>query len=75
MGWIFGQATNVEQGDTGTKSVSNGDIEGLAVSDIEGMPVGESMSVMDGWTMATLEGVEYRVRIDGLSGYSITFTR
>ncbi|UTM40102.1 hypothetical protein MX572_25995 (plasmid) [Rhodococcus pyridinivorans] len=75
VGWIFGQATNAEQGDTDTKSVSDGDIESLAVSDIEGMPVGESMSVMDGWTMATLEGVEYSVSIDGMSGYSITFTR
>lgn len=29
--------------------------------------VGESPSVEDGRTMATLEGIEYRVSIDGLS--------
>ncbi|WJJ14586.1 hypothetical protein P9990_25695 (plasmid) [Prescottella equi] len=54
--------------------MSDGDVEGLAVSGAEGMPVGESMSVKDGWTMATLEGVEFGVRIDGLSGYGIKFT-
>lgn len=73
--WIFGQATNAEQGATGTAFVSDGDIEGLAVAGMEGMPVGESMSVKDGWSMATLEGVEYSVNIDGLSGYDIKFTR
>ena len=75
VGWIFGQATNAEQGDTDTKFVTDGDIEGLAVSEAEGMPVGESMSVKDGWTMATLDGVEYSISIDGMSGYSITFAR
>ena len=72
---IFGQATNAEQGATGTKFMSDGEIEGLAVAGAKGMPVGESMSVKDGWTMATLEGVEFQVRVDGLAGYGITFTR
>ncbi|MCZ4618543.1 hypothetical protein [Rhodococcus qingshengii] len=75
VGMIVGQATNVEQGETDIKAVSNGAIEGLAVAGVEGMPVGESISVKDGWTMTTLEGVEYRVKIDGLAGYSIKFTR
>ncbi len=75
VGMIFGQATNAEQGETDIKFVSDGDIEGLAVAGVAGMPVGESISVKDGWTMTTLEGVEYRVKIDGLAGYSIKFTR
>ncbi|NRH33255.1 hypothetical protein [Rhodococcus sp. MS13] len=75
VGTIFGQATNAEQGETDIKFVSDGDIEGLAVAGVAGMPVGESISVKDGWTMTTLEGVEYRVKIDGLAGYSIKFTR
>lgn len=73
VGWIHGQATNAEQGESSTATVS--DIDSFAVGRAEGMPVGESMSVKDGWTMKTLEGVEYRVKIDGLAGYTIKFTR
>lgn len=73
--WIHGQAANATQGDISTQYVDDGDIEGLGVGGAHGMPVGGSMSVKDGWTMATLEGVEYSVNIDGLSGYDIKFTR
>lgn len=72
---IHGQATNAEQGETDIEALSNGDIDSFAVGRAVGLPVGESISVKDGWTMTTLEGVEYRVKIDGLAGYSIKFTR
>lgn len=72
---IFGRATNAEQGESSTAPVSDGDIDSFAVAGAKGLPVGESMSVKDGWTMATLEGVKFQVRVDGLAGYGITFTR
>ena len=72
---IHGQATNAEQGETDIKPVTDGDVDSFAVGRAVGMPVGESRSVRDGWTMATLEGVEYSLSIDGLAGYTIKFTR
>lgn len=72
---IIPGVTNAEQGADGIEPVSDGDIDVFAVRHAEGMPVGESVSVKDGWTMATLDGVEYTLRIDGLAGYAITFTR
>ncbi|GAA1054048.1 hypothetical protein [Dietzia natronolimnaea] len=74
--WIHSQATNAQQGEyDGIQSVSDGDIESVAFGEIDGLPVGESVSVKDGWNMATLEGIEYRLSIDGLAGYDIKFTR
>ncbi|MGK9274413.1 hypothetical protein KXR83_25785 [Williamsia muralis] len=73
--WIHTDATNAEQGEADTASVSDGDIDFQAVGGVGGLPVGESLSVKDGWTMATLDGVEYSLSIDGLAGYTITFTR
>lgn len=75
VGMIHGRATNAEQGETDTKSVSDGDVDSFGVGRAVGMPVGESISVKDGWSMTTLKGVEFRVNVSGLSGYSITFTR
>ncbi|WP_137876520.1 hypothetical protein [Rhodococcus sp. Q] len=73
---VHTQATNAEQGEyAGIREVSDGDIDSFAVSAVQGLPVGESLSVKEGWTMATLEGVEYRVSIGGLAGYDVTFTR
>jgi len=74
--WISTQATNAEQGAyDGVREVSDGDVESFAVSGAGGLPVGESLSVKEGWNMATLEGVEFRLSIDGLAGYDIKFTR
>ncbi len=73
---IHTQATNAEQGEyDGIREVSDGDVDSFAVSRVIGMPVGESLTVKDGWNMATLEGVEYSLRIDGLAGYTVKFTQ
>lgn len=72
---VHGEVSNAEQGEASTAPVSDGDVDSFAVGRAVGLPVGESLSVKEGWTMATLEGIEYRVRIDGLAGYSIKFTR
>ena len=72
---ISGRATNAEQGESSTMPVSDGDVESFAIGAADGLPVGEAMSAKDGWSMATLAGVEYRIRIDGLAGYGIKFTR
>lgn len=58
-----------------TMPVSDSDIDSFAIGAAVGLPVGEAMSAKDGWSMATPEGVEYRIRIDGLAGYGIKFTR
>jgi hypothetical protein len=73
--WIHTDATNAKQGETDTASVGDGDVDFQAVRGVGGLPVGESLSVKDGWTMETLDGVEYTLRIDGLAGYAVTFTR
>ena len=73
---VHTQATNAEQGEySGIQSVRDGDVGLRSVTSALSLPVGESLSVKEGWNMATLEGVEYSLRIDGLAGYSITFTR
>lgn len=73
---IHTQATNAEQGAyDGVREVSDGDVSSYAVSGVGGLPVGESLSVKEGWNMTTLEGVEFRLSIDGLAGYTIKFTR
>ncbi|WP_137872725.1 hypothetical protein [Rhodococcus sp. Q] len=74
-GSIFTEAKNAEQGGrySGIRWVSDGDVDSLGGFD--DLPVGESLSAKEGVSMTTLEGVELRVSIDGMSGYSITFTR
>lgn len=73
---VHTQATNAEQGArAGIWEVRDGDVGLRSITSALSLPVGESLSVKEGWNMATLEGVEYRVKIDGLAGYSITFTR
>lgn len=73
--WISSEAANAEQGGSSTQSVSDGDIGTPSVSGGGYLLLGESLSVKDGWTMATLEGVEYSLSMDGLAGYTIKFTR
>lgn len=72
---ISGRATNAEQGESDTMPVSDSDIDSFAIGAAAGLPVGEAMSAKDGWSMATPEGVEYRISIDGLAGYGVKFTR
>ncbi|OZC83434.1 hypothetical protein CH282_15895 [Rhodococcus sp. 06-418-1B] len=73
--WIEIQVTNAQQGESSTATVSDGDIGTPSVRQGGYLPLGESLSVKDGWTMATLDGVEYSLRIDGLSGDTVRFTR
>lgn len=72
---ISTEATNAEQSGRydGIRWVSYGDVNSLG--GFGELPVGESLSAKEGVTMTTLEGVEFRVSIDGMSGYTITFTR
>ena len=71
----FGQATNAEQGKyDGIRMISDGDIESV-FPDIQHLAQGEGMTFKHGWTMDTLDGIEYEVSIDGLSGYSFKFVR
>ncbi|WP_283476600.1 hypothetical protein [Rhodococcus sp. H29-C3] len=73
---ILTHVSNAEQGEyDGIREVSDGDIDSFTVSNAGSLPVGESLSVKEGWSMATLDGVEYSLSIDGLSGYTIEFTR
>ena len=73
---ILTQATNAEQDGRydGIREVSDGEIDS-SLGGFGELPVGESLSAKEGVTMTTLEGVEYRVNINGLAGYGITFTR
>lgn len=71
---IHTQATNAQQGEhDGIREVSDGEVEGFP--SFKGLANGQSVSVKEGWSMETLDGVEYTIRIDGLAGYSVTFTR
>ncbi|MCX5044822.1 hypothetical protein OG921_24355 [Aldersonia sp. NBC_00410] len=73
---VHTQAINAEQGEYGDiREVSDGDVGLRSVTSALSLPVNESLSVKEGWNMKTLEGVEYSLRIDGLAGYSIKFTR
>lgn len=72
---IHTQATNAEQGEYDVREVSDGDVDAFAISEVMRLPMGETLSIKEGWNMATLEGIEYRVKINGLSGYTIKFTR
>lgn len=42
---------------------------------LDGLTPGQSMTFTEAFTMDTLSGIEYEIRVDGLSGYSITFTQ
>jgi len=70
--FVFSQATNVSEGESDTLSVSDGEISGILTFDP--LAPGQSVAIKNGWSMSTLEGVELEVDIDGLQGYSITFT-
>lgn len=71
---ISTQATNAEQGQyDGIRAVSDGDVDSLGGFDE--LPVGKSISVKKGWSMATLDGVQFSLSINGLSGYTIDFAR
>lgn len=71
---IHTQATNAEQGAyDGILEVSDREIDGISA--FKELAPGESMSGKEGWSMDTLDGVEYELSIDGLAGYSITFTQ
>jgi hypothetical protein len=74
------QATNAEQSKysgtyVGIQKVSDGDVGSRSVTAALNQPVGETLSVKEGWNMTTIEGVEYSLRIDGLGGYTVEFTR
>ncbi|WP_337110429.1 hypothetical protein [Prescottella equi] len=73
---ILTQATNAEHDGRydGIREVSDGDIDS-SLGGFGELPVGQSLSAKEGFTMTTLEGVEYRLSINGLAGYGITFTR
>lgn len=70
--FVFSQATNVSEGEYDTLSVSDGEISGILTFDP--LAPGQSVAIKNGWSMSTLDGVEFEVDIDGLQGYSITFT-
>lgn len=70
--FVFSQATNVSEGEYDTLSVSDGEISGILKFDP--LAPGQSVAIKNGWSMSTLDGVEFEVDIDGLQGYSITFT-
>lgn len=72
---ILTHVANAEQGESSTQSVNDGDIGRPSVSGGGYLPLGESLGVKDGWAMATLDGIEYSLSMDGLSGYTIEFTR
>lgn len=73
---VLSQATNAQQGPyDGIREVSDGDVESFALGGVGQLRTGESLTVKEGWSMTTLEGVEYRLAIDGLAGYTVEFTR
>lgn len=68
------KVVNAQQGEyDGIRNVSDGDVDSFAESRALGLHAGQSIDIKSGWSMATLEGVEYRVSISGLSGYTIKF--
>ncbi|GGF16947.1 hypothetical protein [Williamsia phyllosphaerae] len=73
--YFHSQATNAEQGDSSTQSVSDGDVDFQAATGLGELPLGKSFSVKDGWALETFQGVEYSLSIDGLAGYTVKFTR
>lgn len=73
--WISTEATNAENGGSNTQLVSDGDIDFQAVSGLGELPLGQPLSVKNGWALATLDGVQYSLSIDGLAGYSVELTR
>lgn len=53
--------------------MSDGEISGILTFD--SLAPGQSVTIRNGWSMSTLDGVELEIDIDGLQGYSITFTQ
>lgn len=72
-GFVFGDASNSEQGEYDVATVDDGDTK--AFLSFDPLAPGQSVQLKNGWSMSTLDGVEYKVSIDGLDGHSVTFTR
>lgn len=73
-GFVFGHATNDDQGEYDVATVDDGDAVKSFLSFAPLAP-GQSVELKNGWSMSTLDGVEYEVSIDGLSGHTVTFSR
>lgn len=72
---VITKVVNAQQGEyDGIREVSDGDVDSFAEGRAQHLQPGESIDIKSGWSMDTLEGVEYRVSISGLSGYTIEFT-
>lgn len=72
-GFVFGHATNEEQSKYDVAAVDDGDAIKAFLS-FSPLAPGQSVELKNGWSMSTLDGVEYEVSIDGLSGHTVTFT-
>lgn len=72
-GFVFGDATNSNQGEYDVATIDDGDVKG--VLSFDPLAPGESIDLKNGWSMSTLDGVAYEVSIDGLAGHSVTFRR
>lgn len=73
-GFVFGHATNEEQSEYDVAAIDDGDAIKAFLS-FTALAPGQSVELKNGWSMSTLDGVEYEVSIDGLSGHTVTFTR
>ncbi|QQE47795.1 hypothetical protein I6H91_06220 [Micrococcus luteus] len=71
--FISTQATNDAEGESEVLSVSDATASNGASFDT--LAPGETYEFNDGWSMSTLDGVEFEIRIDGLSGGRVTFTK
>lgn len=46
-----------------------------SVSSVLDLPLSQTIDTKDGYSMKTLTGVEYKLEINGLAGYDVTFTQ
>ncbi|MGU3645178.1 hypothetical protein ACLBXX_09440 [Microbacterium sp. C23T] len=70
--FILTQAVNDEERATDILTVSDGDV--ASYLNFDTLVPGESYVFNDGWSLSTLDGLEFEIRIDGLAGGSVTFT-
>lgn len=70
--FVFTNATNVDEGESEVLTINDGEIRGYV--SFEPLAPGDAYTFNNGWSMSTLSGIELSVDIDGLAGYSITFS-
>ncbi|GAA1967025.1 hypothetical protein [Microbacterium deminutum] len=70
--FVFAHATNAEEGESDVLSVSDGEVTSSV--DFQSLAPGDSYGFKSGWSMSTLDGIKFTISIDGLSGYSVTFS-